>query len=87
MSCIEVLPDERGAWRVVDESMAGALLSEHASATDAELAAWRHAEVLDADEIIVHDRYNRVHVLKCPPPRRLSDTALMGAGWRRRPAR
>jgi hypothetical protein len=84
MSCIEVLPDERGAWRVVDESSAGALISEHASATDAELAAWRYAEVLDADEIIVHDRYNRVHVVKCAPPRRPNPAVLTGAGWRRR---
>ena len=87
MLCIEVLPDERGAWRVVDESMAGALLSEHASATDAELAAWRYAEVLDADQVIVHDRYNRVHVVDRTPSRPPNPAVLTGAGWRRRPAR
>jgi hypothetical protein len=64
MLCIEILPDERGTWRVVDDSMAGVLLSQHPSVSDAELAAKRYADVMDADEIVVHDRYHRVHVFK-----------------------
>ena len=69
MLCIEILPDERGTWRVVDDSMAGVLLSQHQSATDAELAARQYADKLDADEIVVHDRYHRVRVVKRTPRR------------------
>lgn len=36
-------------------------LSEHASETDAERAAARHAGVTGAEEIVVHDRYHRMH--------------------------
>jgi hypothetical protein len=67
MLCIEILPDERGTWRVVNDAMAGALLSRHESVTDAELAAQRYADAVDADEIVVHDRYHRVHVFKRKP--------------------
>jgi hypothetical protein len=63
MLCIEILPDERGTWRV-DDSMAGVLLSRHPSVSDAELAAKRYADEMDADEIVVHDRYHRVRVFK-----------------------
>jgi len=69
MLCIEILPDERGTWRVVDDSMAGALLSRHPSATDAEQAARHYADELDADEIVLHDRYHRVHVVERTPRR------------------
>jgi hypothetical protein len=67
MLCIEILPDERGTWRVVDDSPAGALLSQHPSVSDAELAAQRYADALDADEIVVHDRYHRVRVFRRKP--------------------
>ena len=67
MLCIEIHPDERGTWSVVDDSMAGVLLSRHPSASDAEVAAKRYADVMDADEIVVHDRYHRTRVFRRKP--------------------
>ena len=66
MLCIEILPDERGNWRVVDDSMAGVLLSRHPSVSDAEVAATHYADVMDADEIVLHDRYHRPRVISRP---------------------
>jgi hypothetical protein len=39
------------------------VLSEHLSETEAERAAARLAAVTGAQEVIVHDRYHRVHNL------------------------
>jgi hypothetical protein len=66
MLCIEILPDERGTWRVVDDSTAG-VFSRHPSASDAEAAAQHYADVMDADEIVVHDRYHRTRVFRRKP--------------------
>jgi hypothetical protein len=41
-------------------------LSEHGSETEAERAATRHAAAIGAPEVIVHDRYERVH--RAAPP-------------------
>jgi hypothetical protein len=60
MSEVHVIPDERTTWRVYDTD-AAAPLSEHTSATEAQLAAEVLAEDRNADRVVVHDRYHRVH--------------------------
>ena len=54
---LHVVPDERGHWRIFEE-VGQAPLSQHDSATEAELWAWSHAS--RAEEIVVHDRYGRL---------------------------
>jgi hypothetical protein len=56
MGLLHVIPDERGRWRIFEEARE-APLSEHDSATEAELRAFSHLR--DDDEIVVHDRYGR----------------------------
>jgi hypothetical protein len=56
MSTLHVVPDARGNWRVFDEQRP---LSQHPSATDAELAALSRAFERGGEEILVHDRYGR----------------------------
>ena len=54
---LRVLPRPRGSWIVATER--GDVLSEHATATDAEIAA---LDCLRADdELLVFDRYHRYH--------------------------
>jgi hypothetical protein len=60
MAMLHVMCDELGHWRVF-KNVTAAPLSEHSNATDAELAAWRHAGAFGADAILVHDRYGRTH--------------------------
>ena len=57
--------DRGGVWRVQPEGDAR-LLSEHGSETEAERAAARHAVEIGAHEILVHDRYHRVHRATLP---------------------
>ena len=57
---VHVIPDQRGAWRVYDSDTAPPL-SEHTSATEAELAARARAGERNADQVVVHDRYHRAH--------------------------
>jgi hypothetical protein len=57
MGMLHVVPDERGQWRIF-EDVRQAPLSEHASATEAEL--WAFSYVRANDEIVVHDRYGRL---------------------------
>lgn len=52
---LRVLPHARGSWVVASEH--GGVLSEHATTTEAELAAL--ARMRDGDELIVVDRYHR----------------------------
>jgi hypothetical protein len=66
MATLHVVCDERGRWRVVEET-APAPLSEHSSATEAEIAARRHARSKGADAILLHDRYGRTRRLTGPP--------------------
>ena len=58
MTEVHVIPDERTTWRVYDRD-ANAPISEHTSATEAELAAQALAQDRDAGRVVVHDRYNR----------------------------
>jgi hypothetical protein len=61
MTEVHVIPDERtSTWRVSDPDVP-APVSEHTSATDAEVAARAWAEECGADRVVVHDRYHRVH--------------------------
>jgi hypothetical protein len=57
---IHVIPHARGSWHVRREGEPVAL-SEHANETEAERAAVRQANLTGAREVIVHDRYGRVH--------------------------
>ncbi len=61
-TALHVRPDERGSWRVQRDGD-DAPISEHTSETEAELAARRFARDLGAAEILVHDRYRRVHTI------------------------
>ena len=60
VSPIHVISDDRGTWRVQSEG-APAPVSRHGSATDAERAAVRQARLTGAPDVIVHDRYDRLH--------------------------
>ena len=53
---IHVEPDHHGTWLVRHEAER---VSEHATATDAERAALAAARRLDADSVLLHDRYSR----------------------------
>jgi hypothetical protein len=55
--CLRVLPRQRGSWIVATER--GNVLSEHATATDAEIAALDCLR--EGDELLVFDRYHRCH--------------------------
>lgn len=57
-SAIHVVPHERGSWRVQREGD-DRPLSEHGSETAAE----RAAVAAGAPEVIVHDRYGRLHAV------------------------
>ena len=58
---LHVIPDERTTtWRVF-ETDAAEPLSEHANATEAELAARACAAIRHAERLVVHDRYHRTH--------------------------
>jgi hypothetical protein len=59
--CLRVLPRPRGSWIVASERE---VLSEHATATEAEDAAW--ARLGDGDELLVVDRYHRCHLPNRP---------------------
>jgi Uncharacterized protein conserved in bacteria (DUF2188) len=74
MPDLHVIPDERRAtWRVLDGGHAEPR-SEHATATDAESAARRQAELEHIEHIIIHDRYARTREL-----------VRRGYAWLRRP--
>jgi hypothetical protein len=60
---IHVVPHPRGSWRVHREGHEHPL-SEHDSETDAESAAIERAAATGAGEVIVHDRYGRVHTAR-----------------------
>ena len=66
MSEVHVIPDHLTTWRVFDAG-APEPVSEHTSATDAELAAREHAEDNGADRVVVHDRYHRTHDAPASP--------------------
>ena len=56
MTVLQIIPDERGYWKVLGSS--GAPLSDkHPTVTHAEAAARAYAEA--TDEILVLDRYHR----------------------------
>jgi cytosine/adenosine deaminase-related metal-dependent hydrolase len=67
-----VRSDHRGVWRVEPEG-GDRILSAHVSETAAERAAAVHAAETGAEEIVVYDRYFRVHSKRASPaPRRRS---------------
>jgi len=59
-SPLHIVPNQLGGWCVQREG-SDQPLSEHNSETDAERAAVRAARETDTPEVVVHDRYNRVH--------------------------
>ena len=59
MTEVHVIRDER-TWRVYDTA-APIPVSEHTTATDAELAAKARAEDRDAQRVVIHNRYHRTH--------------------------
>ena len=58
---VQVVPGRKGVWTVrgVDDAAAA---SVHASATEAERAAHDYARVRGATQVVLHDRYARLHV-------------------------
>jgi hypothetical protein len=65
MTLLHVMPDERGGWHVRTDG-AEPPLSDHTSATAAELAARSYARAVGAETILIHDRYARVHAALAP---------------------
>jgi Uncharacterized protein conserved in bacteria (DUF2188) len=60
---LHVTPDPRtGTWQVRDARDAEPR-SEHATATEAEVAAQRNADARDVERIVIHDRYARTRQL------------------------
>jgi aminoglycoside phosphotransferase family enzyme/predicted kinase len=57
---LHVMPDRVGGWHVRREGEDHPL-SAHNSETDAESAALRNARATATPEVLVHDRYDRVH--------------------------
>lgn len=53
--CLRVVPRSRGGWIVMTEQEV--VMSEHATATEAELAA--RARLREGDELVVYDCYHR----------------------------
>lgn len=58
--CLKVLPQPRGGWVVANHREV--VVSEHRSATEAELAAV--ARLRAGDELVVYDRYHRCHLVR-----------------------
>lgn len=58
--CVKVVPQPHGGWVVVNPG--GVVVSEHPSATEAELAA--AARLRDGDQLVVYDRYHRCHAVR-----------------------
>ena len=57
---LHVVPDRLGGWHVEREGE-DRRLSKHTSLTDAEGAAVREARGTGSPDVVVHDRYDRVH--------------------------
>ena len=67
-SCIQVVPEPRGAWAVTRTGEENPL-SVHASATEAERHALRERRA--GERVIVRDRYGRERTSRlAAPPRR-----------------
>ena len=58
---VHVVPGRKGVWTVrgMDEPAAA---SVHTSATEAERAAHVYARASGATQVVLHDRYARLHV-------------------------
>jgi hypothetical protein len=72
--CLRVLPRSRGSWIVATEQ---AVLSEHATATEAENAAL--AGLRDGDELLVVDRCHRR--ARPDPAHASSSPQISRQGW------
>jgi predicted kinase len=57
---LHVRPDRVGGWHVQREGE-DRPLSEHTNETDAETAAMRNARATATSQVLVHDRYHRIH--------------------------
>jgi hypothetical protein len=55
--CLRVMPRPRGGWLVINDQEV--VVSEHVTATEAELVA--RAQLRDGDELLVYDCYHRCH--------------------------
>jgi len=64
---VHVVPGRKGVWTVrgVDD---GAAESMHPSATEAERAARDYARASGATQVVLHDRYARLHVTPVDAP-------------------
>ena len=58
---VHVVPGRKGVWTVRGGDDA-ATASVHGSATEAERAAHDYARVHGATQVVLHDRYARLHV-------------------------
>jgi hypothetical protein len=66
ISTVHVVPGRTGRWSVHAAHAAPAYV--HENATQAQTAAWRMATSHGAQQILVHDRYCRVHVTRVRAP-------------------
>ncbi|MGH2886238.1 MAG: hypothetical protein ACRDPA_26665 [Solirubrobacteraceae bacterium] len=71
--CLRVLPRSRGSWIVATEQ--GDVLSEHATANEAEAAAL--ACLREGEELLVFDRYHRCHQRARPHAPQSSQRSLI----------
>ena len=64
---VHVVPGRKGVWTVrgVDDAAAA---SVHPSATAAERAAHNYARASGATQVVLHDRYARLHVAEVETP-------------------
>jgi hypothetical protein len=62
--CLRVVPRPRGSWTLATEQ--DEVLSEHATASGAEIAAV--ACLRAGEELVVYDRYHRCHRRARPAP-------------------
>ena len=58
---VHVIPGRTGVW-IVRGMGDGASASVHTSATEAERAAHRYAYARGATQVVLHDRYARLHI-------------------------
>ena len=63
---VHVVPGRKGVWTVrgVDD---GAAASVHTSANEAERAAHHYARARGVTQVVLHDRYARLHVARVHP--------------------
>jgi hypothetical protein len=69
VAVLHVIPGPRGRWLVTEDAGSQGALSEHADASTALLAASRETTARGGGDVLVHDRYHRIHPHHCAASR------------------